>query len=224
MMKFSRQELPIAYSMIEIAGRVRPRRDGRQPFDQFFLLWTAFKHIYTAVASRHGVSTQYLVSQDGSIATTHNGSINIPKVIPVDESEQLSIVLGELDDKLQHRLITHESTYFFLNRVPFWQGKPIEVDAFGQKLNGIININDTTRPEYPVWSPIDALVYERYMQDPEKAEDRTFLAGQIMDLLHTVSKNLMHLGQKFDDGNDIHVVENALPLLEQLIETFIDSN
>ena len=209
MIKFSRQELPIAFSMIEAAGRVRPRRDGFHPFDQFFLLWTAFKQFYTAAASRSGVSTQYLVNQDGSITTTSNGSVNIPNVIPVNESEQLSIVLQKLDDQLKHQLINHNSTRFFLNLVPFWQGKPIEVDAFGQKLNGVINVNDTTQPEYPVWSPIDALVYERYLKDPERAEDRTFLAGQIMDLLHTVSKNLMHFGQKFDDGKDIKVVENA---------------
>ena len=222
MMKFSRQELPIAYSMIEAAGRVRPRRDGRHPFDQFFLLWTAFKQFYSAAASRDGCSTQYLVNQDGSIETYPNGNVNIPKVIPVSESQQLSIVLRELDDGFKHRLISHKSTQFYLNRIPFWLGKPIEVDAFGQKLNGVINVNDTTQPEYPVWSPIDTLIYERYMENPESFEDRTFLAGQIMGLLHTVSKNMMHFGQKFDDGKDIQVVENALPLLEQLVETFIN--
>ena len=221
MIKFSRQELPIAYSMIEAAGRVRPRRDGRHPFDQFFLLWTAFKQFYTAAASHYGCSTQYLVHQDGSIETSPNGHVNIPKVVPVNESEQISIVFGEFDDELKHRLITHKSTQFFLNRVPFWQGKPIEEDAFGQKLNGVINVIDTTRPEYPVWSPIDFLIYKKSMQDPENAEDRAFLAGQIIELLYTVSKNLMHFGQKFDDGKDIQVVENALPLLEQIVETFI---
>ena len=221
-MKFNRQELPIAYSMVEAAGRVRPRRDGHHPFDRFFLLWIAFKHIYTAAASRYGYSTQYLVSPEGAIETYPNGHVNIPKVIPVREDEQIAIVLRELDDEFKHQMITHKSTLFFLERVPFWQGKPIEFDRFGQKLNGVINVNDTTRLEYPVWSPVDALVYEGYVKNPGSAEDRTFLAGQVMDLLHTISKNLMHFGQKFDDGKDIQVVENALPLLEPLVGRFID--
>lgn len=221
-MKFSRQELPIAYSMVDAADRVRPRRDGHHAFNRFFLLWTAFKHIYTAAASRYEYSTQYLVSPEGAIETYPNGNVNIPKVIPVREDEQIAVVLRELDDEFKHQLITHKSTLFFLERVPFWQGKPIEFDAFGQKLNGVINVNDTTRPEYPVWSPIDTLVYDKYMKSPGNAEDRAFLAGQILDLLHTTSKNMMHFGKKFDDGKDIQVVENALPLLEPLVGRFID--
>lgn len=223
-MKFSRQELPIAYSMIEAANRVRPRRDGRHPFDRFFLVWTAFKHIFTAVASRHGYSTQYVVGEDGAIETVPNGNVNIPKVVPVGEREQISIVLREMDEELKHRLVTHKSTNFFLNRVPFWQGKPIEVDAFGQRLNGVINVQDTTDPDYPVWSPVDRHVYESYLKDPESAEDQDFLAAQVVELLHTVSKNLMHFGQKFDDGTDIQVAQNALPLLELIVESQIEIN
>ena len=31
----------------------------------------------------------------------------------------------------------------------------------------------------------------------------------------------MHAGKKFDDANDIAVVENALPMLEMIVVSFI---
>jgi hypothetical protein len=87
-------------------------------------------------------------------------------------------------------------------------------------VNGVINVNYTSSPQYPVWSPVDTQIYEGYLKEPDKEEDRDFLTKQILDLLYTVSKNLMHFGKKFDDSNDIKVVENALPLLEKIVASF----
>ena len=217
---FKRHELPIAYSMIAAAKRVRPRRDGRHPFEKYFLLWTAFNNIYTTIATRKGCSTQLLVADDGTIATCTNGNVKIPKVKPVSEREQLYLALGELDDKLKHNLIAHESTAFFVNRIPFWQGTKMEFDAFAQRVNGVINVNYTSSAQYPVWSPVDFQIYEGYLKKSDNEGDRDFLTRQIVDLLYTVSKNLMHFGRKFDDSNDISVVEHALPLLEIIVASF----
>ncbi len=217
---FKRHELPIAYSMIAAADRVRPRRDGRHPFDKYFLLWTAFKNIYTTIATREGLTTQLMIRDDGTIDTYTSGNAKIPKVKTVSEREQIYLVLKEFDDKLKHSLIIHESTKFFKNRIPFWQGKPIEHDAFGQILNGVINVNYTSSAQYPVWSPVDFQIYEGYLANFDNVEDREFLTKQILDLLYTVSKNLMHFGNKFDDSNDISVVENGLPLLELIVHSF----
>jgi hypothetical protein len=218
---FKRHELPIAYSMIDAANRVRPRRDGRHPFDKFFLLWTAFNDIYNVIAARAGLSTQLMLGEDGKVETYTNGNATIPKVIPVSESEQINLAVQELDSKLKHTLIMHESTHFFLSRTPYWQGKPIEMDAFGQKLNGVLNVNHTTRADYPVWSPIDRQIYDTYLANPDNDKDRTFLVGQIVNLLHTVRLNLVHFSKSFDDGNDIAVAQNALPLLEIIVGSFI---
>ena len=220
-MTFKRHELPIAYSMIAAAGRVRPRRDGQHPFEKYFLLWTAFKNIYTTIASRQGRSTQLLIGDDGTVETCTNGNVKIPKVKTVSEREQIHLALGEFDDKLKHNLIMHESTKFFVSRIPYWQGTQIEHDAFGQRVNGVINVSYTASTDYPVWSPIDTQTYERFLMKPNQEEDMDFLTRQIVDLLFTVSKNLMHISKKFDDGNDMTVIENALPLLEMIVAAFI---
>ena len=217
---FQRYELPIAYSMIAAARRIRPRRDGNHPFEQYFLFWTAFNNIYTAIAHREGCRTQIKEDDRGTIVTVANGNVNIPEVVLVSEREQLHLALQEFDHDLKHTLILHQGTEYFVRRIPFWQGIKIEYDAFGQRVNGVINVNDTSDSQYPVWSPIDFQYYEDYLANPDNDENRNFLARQIVDLLYTVRNNIMHGGKKFDDANDISVVENALPMLELIVASF----
>lgn len=147
---FKRQELPLAYSMIAAAKRIRPRRDGRQPFDQYFLYWTAFNSIYTTIGQRKGHKTQIKKDTDGSIITTSNGNVKIPEVVIAGESEQLRLVFQDFADDLKHSLILHQGTRYFVDRIPFWSGIRIENDAFGQRVNGVINVIHTTDKNYPV--------------------------------------------------------------------------
>ena len=218
---FQRYELPIAYSMITAAKRIRPRRDGHHPFEQYFLFWTAFNNIYTTIAHSEGCRTQIKRNEDGSIVTTPNGNVNIPEVVLVSEREQIRLAFQKIADDLKHTLILHKGTEYFVGRIPFWQGIQIEYDAFGQRVNGVINVNYTSDSQYPVWSPIDFRHYKEYLENPDNEENRNFLARQIVDLLYTIRINLMHSGRKFDDANDITVVENALPMLELIVTSFI---
>ena len=98
--------------------------------------------------------------------------------------------------------------------------KKIEYDAFGQRVNGVINVNYTSDSQYPVWSPIDFQYYEEYLEKPDNEENRDFLARQIVDLLYTIRINFMLGSKRFDDANDIAVVENALPMLELIVTSF----
>jgi len=206
--------------MIAAARRIRPRRDGRHPFEQYFLFWTAFNNIYTTIAHRKGRRTQIKENDDGSVVTIANGNVNIPEVVIVSEREQIRLAFQEFVDDLKHTLILHEGTEYFVGRIPSWQGIQIEYDAFGQRVNGVINVNYTSDGQYPVWSPIDFQHYEEYLENPNNEENRNFLARQIVDLLYTIRKNLMHGGKRFDDANDITVVENALPMLELIVTSF----
>jgi len=206
--------------MIAAARRIRPRRDGNHPFEQYFLFWTAFKNIYTTIAHRKGRRTHIKENDDGSIVTIANGNVNIPEVVIVSEREQIRLALPEFADDLKHTLILHEGTEYFVGRIPYWQGIQIEYDAFGQRVNGVINVNYTSDSQYPVWSPIDIQHYEEYLENPNNEENRNFLTSQIVDLLYTVRKNFMYGGKKFDDANDISVVENALPMLELIVSSF----
>jgi len=217
---FQRYEIPIAYTMIAAARRIRPRRDGRHPFEQYFLFWTAFNNIYTTIADSKGRRTHIKVNDDGSIATIANGNVNIPEVVLVSEREQIRLAFQEFDDDLKHTLILHAGTKYFVGRIPYWGGTQIEYDAFGQKVNGVINVNYTSDSQYPVWSPIDFQHYEEYLENHNNEENRNFLTRQIVDLLYTIRKNIMHGGKRFDDANDNTVVENALPMLELIVMSF----
>ncbi|MGD8455121.1 MAG: hypothetical protein PVF83_01965 [Anaerolineales bacterium] len=217
---FKRHELPIAYSMIAAADRVKPRRDGRHPFDKYFLLWIAFKNIYTTIAHKQGYSIELLLEDDGSVATLSNGNVKIPKIKIVSELEQINLALEEFGNPLKTNLIKHPSTQFFAKRIPSWEGIKIEQDAFGQRVNGVINVNYTSSSDYPVWSPIDIQIFESYLENPKDEKARDFLARQIVELLYTVSQNLMYIGRNFSDANDISVPENALPMIEMIVSDF----
>ena len=213
-------EVPIAYSMIAAAKRVRPRRDGQHPYQEYFYLWTAFNNIYSVLSERDGTRTKLKRNDDGSVATYANGHMKIPEVVEVAERDQLQAAERAFDDELRHTLVLHESTQHFVNRIPYWQGQKIEFDAIGQRLNGVINVSCTIDRQYPVWSPVDVLFYEEYLDNPADETIRIFLVQQIIELLHTVRKNLMHSSKKFDDSNDISVVKHALPLLELILRYF----
>jgi PHD/YefM family antitoxin component YafN of YafNO toxin-antitoxin module len=217
---FKSYELPIAYSMIATARKIKPRRDGSHSFQQYFLYWTAFNNIYTTIAHRKGHRTLVKRNDDGSVVTIANGNVRIPEVVVVSEREQIQLAIQEFDEDLKRKLIDHAGTKYFLGRIPYWEGKQIETDAFGQRLNGVINVDYTTDRQYPVWSPIDFQCYEAYLENPENEENRDFLARQIVDLFYTIRCNLMHGSKKFDDANDLTVIENALPMLELIVTSF----
>jgi len=58
------------------------------------------------------------------------------------------------------------------------------------------------------------------LENHNNEENRNFLTRQIVDLLYTIRKNIMHGGKRFDDANDNTVVENALPMLELIVMSF----
>lgn len=217
---FEPYELPVAYSMIAAAKRLKPSRNGYHPFQKYFYYWTAFNNIYTTIAYSGNRSTTLKKRPDGSIATNTNGSVQIPKVQTVSEQEQIGLAFAEFDSDLRHRLVTHVNVGFFVKRTPSWHGTKIATDASGQRLNGVLNVNYTVEKDYPVWSPIDIQLYTDYLANPKNHKAGDFLAKQIVDLLYTVRCNLLHGGKRFDDANDVTVVENALPLLAMIVSAF----
>lgn len=222
MVRFHPYDLPVAYSMIAAARRLDARREGYHPFQQYFYYWAAFNNIYTTIAFAGNNAPSLKLRPDKTVETETIGSVLIPKVKPVSERKQIESAIAEFDDKLKHRLITHPSTEFFFNRTPSWHGNRIEADNFGQMLNGVINVNHTVDVNYPVWSPIDPVLYPRYMTRPDDSEAREFLAKQIVKVLYTVRCNLMHGGKRYDDANDETVVEHAIPLLRLIVAAFTE--
>jgi len=218
--KFGPHDTPIAYSMIEAANKLDPKRDWYHPFHRYFYFWVAFNNIYTIIAYT-GSKSPKLVLRQGIVVTEPNGNVNIPKINRVaSERDEIDLAFEEFDNDLKHTLIVHPSTDFFVNRSPFWQNHPVPTDVLGQRLNGVLNVNYTVNTDYPVWSPIDFQSYAQYLGNPGDDQARNLLAKQIVEMLYTVRCNLMHGGKRHDDRNDLSVVENALPLLQIIVSTF----
>lgn len=218
--KLNASEIPVAYTMIATAQRVKPRRDGQHPYQVYFYLWTAFDNIYSLLAGREGLEPKLLYNPDGSVARYANGGVNIPIVEEIREEALMQVAIDAFDLNLQHQLIQHESTRFFAHRIPYWQGKKIEHDADGQKVNGVIHVKHTLDAAYPVWSPIDMEAYAAYLENGDDDANRRLLTRQIVALLYTVRKNMTLPKRSFDDSNDLSVVAHALPLLEIIINFF----
>jgi len=120
MVRFDPLELPIAYSMIAAAKRLRSSHNGYHPFQKYFYYWTAFNNIYTTIAYSGDRSTVLKKRADGSIDTITNGNVQIPKVKIVSEKEQIKLAFAEFDAELRRGLIIHPNTEFFIERTPSW--------------------------------------------------------------------------------------------------------
>ena len=183
MTTFKRHDLPIAFTLMEAAERVKARRDGSEHFHRYFLRWTAFQTIYSTLAARKGLHPSLRRDKTGAPVTVLNGSARIPVVDAVSERNQLQLALTELDDSTRKRLLTHSAARFFADRTPAWEGKKIQTDASGQRLNGVILLSHTISEDHPVWNPIELSLFEQYLDDPSAGPDQDFLTGQLADIL-----------------------------------------
>lgn len=220
MIKFKRNEIPVSYSLIGAARHIKKVARERHPFRIYFYYWAAFNEIYSTISYTASRSNTLRMDATGQPFRRQNGSVQIPIVQRVQEREQIDLAFDEFDDELKHNLIVHPNTVFFLNRIPKWQGQQIEFDSIGQKLNGVLKVSDTINIDYPVWSPIDIPAYQAYSANPTDSVSRDLLSKQILNLLYTVRCNLAHGHKEYNDGNDVTVVQNALPLLKTIISAF----
>ncbi len=218
--KIKPNEVPTAYSMLAVADRIRPRRDGQHVFQHYLLLWAAFEDMTGLIARRSGYVVKLKKTADGAVMTIKNGNVNIPEVERVDEKQQIILVLQDLTAEQKDMLIKHPTTGYLEKRIPHWQGMEIERDAFGQKINGVLRLRDTCDARYPVWSPIDSSAYHAYVVDQSQKDLQTLLAGQILNAMQTLRGNILQRGRKLDDGNDLLLVERTLELLKQVIGFF----
>lgn len=213
-------EIQIAYSMVELAQQAA--KFAPQPFQEYMCYWSAFNNIYTTLAERKGNFAHLHIQKDGSIHMRKNGSVLIPEVkLALSERDEIELAFTEFSESLKHKIITHQNTVFFVERVPKWHGVEIKFDEIGQRLNGVINVKYTPDNKHPVWSPIDFVAYEQYIQNKASLDEINLLARQLLSLTYTVRNNTFHGGKRADDANDRQVVEMALPLLKMVVESFM---
>ncbi|MBC7947999.1 MAG: hypothetical protein H7Y42_08990 [Chitinophagaceae bacterium] len=218
-MTFADYEVPVAYSMVTLAAQLSA--PSSHPVQGFVCYWAAFNNIYVTIADKEGRRAQLRRNRDGSLRTRAVGCVNIPEVSPMRERDQIDLAFLNFTDKLKHELVDHPNTRFFVYRTPYWRGQPIENDATGQRLNGVLNVGYTLDAALPIWAPIDTIMFEKYSEVARDSETRDALARQVLDMLYIVRNNAFHGGKRADDANDREVLEKALPLLAMIVCAFL---
>lgn len=220
-MQFDERDVPVACSMMQFMKQ--PSFPSSCPLLSFVCYWSAFNNIYVAVADRHGKRPRLRKNEDGSLQTRLSGNVSVPKVTYLGDKELIDLAFKEFPKALKCALIEHPSTRFFADRTPRWCGNPIEADAKGQRLNGVLNVGYTQEAHTPIWAPIDILMFNQYAPSTRDWKTCDTLARQILDILYTVRNNTFHGGKRADDNNDIEVLEKAIPLLEMIVKSFLCS-
>ncbi len=193
------------------------------PFARFTAYWTAFNNCYVTIFDLDGKNQTIVERNNGLVTRIANGSSQIPKVSKVPrERDQLENIFTHFDQVLKTALVGCASVEFFVQRIPELVGHgPIQQDAEGQVLNGVLSITRTVEADNPVWAPIDRPAYARFKAGGASGAEVNLLSRQILFLLYTVRNNLLHGGKRFDDATDQKVVENALPLLEMILRSIV---
>jgi hypothetical protein len=219
----AKAEVGIARAMVEL-GR-QAARHPEQRASAYLCYWAAFTNIYAILAAQQGARPHFGLHKNGTLRTRRVGTLKMAEVDPPSEGELLDKACAGLDATLKHKLITHASTRFFVQRTPVWHGKNIAVDGARQCLNGVLDMRCTFDARYPLWRPIDAALYARYVRagdaEPAGAETQNVLARQILDVLYTVAHNLLYSSTPTRDENAPAVIDHALALLSGLVEGWL---
>jgi hypothetical protein len=217
-MGLAQYEVPVAYSMVKLAMQFKA---DVHPFGVFTCYWAAFNNVYVTIADQKGRKPQLRANPDGSPRTRAVGHVKVPQVDSVSEREQLDLVVQQFTADLKRRLVEHASTSFFAYRTPHWRGQPIRRDANGQLLNGVLNVGHTIDAQHPVWTPIAVPIFEEYIAGARDQTRLDALVRQILNVLYTIRNNAFHGGKRSDDANDQEVLQQALPLLIAIVESFV---
>ncbi len=198
------------------------RHSEMEPIEQFMCYWVSFNNICVTIAHEQGCGPE-LLQAEGKLRLEQVGGFAMPRVRKPTEDEQLEAVFKMFSPQLKESLILHKYTRYFVNRLPRFEGQELTVDARGQRLNGVLNIGRTVDAANPVWSPVDHALYYAYLNGERTGEGTDRLGREILALLYTIGKNLFHGGRRADDASDINVVEHALPLLKEVVGSFVSS-
>jgi hypothetical protein len=186
------------------------------PFEAYCCCWMAFNNIY-AKLSEGSVHSPSLTGRNHRPV----GGVVVPQVHNGSERGQIAVAVRRLPPQLKHRLILSEHAEYFVLRTPKLRGEPKPVDLLGQPLNGVLNVGHTLATGQLIWQPIDRTGFQQYKNGDRNKRLRRSLARQIVLVLYSVRNNLFHGGKIRNNDNDEEVIEHALPLLKQLVDTYI---
>ena len=213
-------QFQLASAMVRL---VEQRRSGEmEPLEQYMCYWVGFSNICVTIANEQGCRPA-LVASGGRLQLEQVGGFSMPGVRLPEEREQLEAVSKVLSSQLKEKLILHRCTRFFVNRLPRFEGDELTVDSRGQRLNGVLDVGRTVDAANPVWCPIDQALYYAYLGGDRTGERSDKLAKEILTVLFTIGKNRFQGGKRADDASTRNVVEHALPLLKEVVNSFVSA-
>lgn len=200
----------------------------------YMATWIAFNAIY--VAEHKHQYARFKKTEDGEkkFVNRYEYGYHMVDVDTVSEREMVQHALKKLPPEFKRELITlplprgdagDTCLGFFASRVPVWQGIRIEQDIRGQMVRGVVNVRETICKEYPRWVPVDRKMLDDFLAQLKagvEAEVPKRLIEQIGDILYTVRNNLFHGCKGSDDAYDDEVLQNALRLLQAIVNFYID--
>jgi hypothetical protein len=200
----------------------------------YIATWIAFNAIY--VAEYNQQYARFKKTEDGAkkFVNRYEYGYHMIDVDPVSERDLVQQALKKLPLEFKRELITLPSPRgdagdtclgFFARRVPVWQGIRIEQDIRGQMVRGVINVRETISKGYPRWVPVDRMMLDDFLAQFKAgvvAEVPKRLIEQVGDILYTVRNNLFHGCKGPEDSNDNQVLENALPMLQAIVNFYLD--
>ncbi|MBN1937240.1 MAG: hypothetical protein JW934_21450 [Anaerolineae bacterium] len=215
----------IVQAMIHLAQGIEVGPEAE--IQQFLCYWTAFEAICAALGQRAGLKPGFVLRRNGTMQTRKLGKLKIVEVDVPSQEAQIDAAFSHFSDDLKHRLILHPGAAFFAERTPTWGDRAIEVDGFGQRLNGVIDVGRTVDRRYPVWSPLQLVLYRQYVRQGGDDKTRDLLARQVIGILQAVRRNLVQDAvhpdaAQTDQENSAPVVHHALALLRLVVTEFID--
>lgn len=208
------REIPIAMSMIDLVD-ISPHS-----FQKYSSLWTAFNNIYVLLSNRQGLRVTLSQNKNSQNGIDYFWNYCFPKVKTPPEKEQIRIALKFFNPEIKDRLIRHPNIPFFIERTP--AGVQEKFDHHGQEINGVLNLTRSIFPDVIIWSPINRIAYQDYLNG--NASVQQLLVEQIVFMLYTIRNNLDHGGKNPSDANDTQVIEMALPILREIVDFFIVEN
>ncbi len=216
-------DLRLASELFQIQSTVMAQQPALLA-PRYICCWTALTNLSKVLSRRDGLHSHFGLRQNGTLCVQQKDAFKMAEVFAPAESAQLDHLFAHFPQDLNHRLILHENTRFFVYRTPVYAGKPAQRDAYRQRLNGVIDLERTLDPRYPTWCPINGKLYEAYLRTLQaEVRDETVqstLARQILELLNAIYHNLLYGGEG-NGENSVQVLEKALPILETAVRSLI---
>lgn len=209
---------PVASAMVKLVEESRCSEIGL--LEQYMCYWVAFGNICVTIADDQGCRAALLTS-DEQLQLEQVGGLSMPRVRMPTEREWQEVVYKVFSPQLTESLILHRYTRFFVNRLPWFQGEELMLDARGQQLNGVLDVGRTVDAKNPVWCPIDQALYYAYVHGERTSAAAETLGKAILSLLYTIGKNRFHSSNRTHDMAIAYVVERGLPLLKEVVKAFV---